>query len=361
MGWGADAQLLYRLLIEVHWIQRGILPRETKKLRLLSRLDWSTRHFNRVFAEIQDCQWGAKFREDKHGLYNQKGRDMLLAAWESRVNVRVGKLRQWGYQTCRERDRPNKLGNGWVRICPSCHVDLWTDFEKIPWLERQIFPGKTAPERPPPIAAKKAAEPPPVVARSASNYVLEIEEIVQETLETNRIFSAEETKLVEELGEDGIPVEVVGRTIRDTLRRFKLEDPNKSIGTIKYFLVGKQGGAIRTAWRKIQRLQEPEQLSVLLPEQDAVTVVESEEWGRILEELAKLLTSEELEIWFRPLRVVTEEVSTNGKGSQIKVAAPTRSIASIIQCDFYDVLTEAAGGSTVEIESPKEESPQWEM
>lgn len=381
MLWDSDAQFIYRLLLEVHWLQRGILPKKIPMLRKLCRLEgWKLARFEEAFQEVQGAgadRWEKpKFQEDEFGLYNARGRAILREVWEPRVTGHKGNLKQWGCRPCRENGKPIDLGDGWVRECPQCKLDLWSGFEEIPWLPT-LVPKKGGP-RDPTLGSStfEAGEPTPTIARkkkkpqrpkpkpkaksierapeldlkpanpnnSEAAFCLAIESVVGEVLDSARMFNQDEAKMVMGLYEEGIPAEVAVRTIRDVGRRYAAKNPNRPLRTVKYFLAGDNGGAIRESWAQIKKLQDATASDDVVAKAAPVSR-DSRSWEKIRSSIADKVSREEFDTWFAHLPVAE---ATPGR---IVLKCPNQAIQGILQADFREVLDASRGGIAVDFVS----------
>lgn len=333
LGWSFEAAALYRLLLEAQWMQNGVLPVDLKRLKQVACWTGTPRKFERAFGEIQGDghPHQPKFIEDDLGLFNPKGRAALREVWEKQVASRRGNLKQHGCPSCRQRGQANvadfKDCEGWIRRCPRCQLDLWDMFSPIPWLPH-LLPADRADERQEPVQAEERVEPQSQM--ELSEYCLAVESATADVLGFARPFSAEEASEVMKLHDEGIPLEVVIRTMRSVARRKK----GRAIKTVLYFLKGPSGGAIRDHWNSIQATSEPDfgpepggQATIGRPVE-----VECEPWQQILESIRSAVSADEFRMWFSPLRIVEFE------RSRITAQCPSESIRGIVEGEYRGVI-----------------------
>lgn len=222
-GWPDDPRNVYVWLLMAHWTELGILPDDSEQLQRLALVShWPPERFAAAWDVIQGKgSWKKpKFDSDEFGLYNARGREIFAEKMALQINGHRGSLKQHGCPQCRQAGRPTRLGDGWVRHCPSCNTDLWARFQLPPWM-----PNTLPSEGDEPSSTTEPDE------KSAERFARAVEEAAQRVLGFARPLSGDEGRLVLDWHRAGVPEGLVVEALETAMKKRK----NKPPRSLRYF------------------------------------------------------------------------------------------------------------------------------
>jgi len=311
-----EPRLVYYELLFVHWSEHCVLPDDVEALQRLARLTtWPAKRFRSAWNSLQagGKTKRPKFVGDHFGLYNPRGRTVYRESIEKVAAAHLGSLKQHGCPECRARGQKVDLGDGWLRLCPRCGVDLWLRFPHLPWLPSLL----------PPIPTRGRVVVPRSVPRDVEReaYALAVEEAFLTVLSTARTLSPTEGEIILEWYAQGIPLEIVVTAMSEVASR-RGRRPQR----LAYFR-----GVVAEQWAAHQKLT-----AAATPVEPVAAATESVLWSEILERLQARLGVEEVAAWLRPLDVVEETPSS------LVLAAPNPSFLHLVM-RFREAIALAAG------------------